>query len=647
MRILLVSHQQETLSVLSELLGRTTSKQTIVDTASTLKEAAEHLRSTTHDIVLSDLRSDAEMALQLSKEIEAKGASVPVIFLGEHLSGTASDKKGNGRLTHSPQIKGREALWISHLVQQAIEEHSKKRQCEQIETSLCKLQGAVEYSSELVAITDSSGIIEYVNPAFETVTGYSSGEVIGRTLRILKSGEEKPEVYREMWETILAGGMFRGTVVNRKKNGETFVAEKTIAPIRRKNGQITHFVSYDRDITEQRELLNQLQQARKMDAIGRLAGGIAHDFNNLLLIVSAYAELMLDAVPSGSPLRNNVQQILTAARRAANLTRQLLAFSRKQMQVLELLDLNMVIKEINRMLPRLIGEDIDIQVVAGSDLGKVKADPGQVEQIVMNLAANARDAMPHGGKITIETMNTQLDGSYVHRHSMVPPGDYVLLSITDTGTGISPEHLPHIFEPFYTTKEEGKGTGLGLATVYGIVKQNAGFIWVYSEVGMGTVFKVYLPRAEEGPSRRPILDSPEVPTEGSETIMLVEDEPQVRQSASEFLRLKGYRVLEAENGERALKVSRNYTGKIDLVITDVVMPRVGGTQLAQEIKITRPDMKVLFVSGYAENTVLRHGTIDLVGHFLPKPFTLKALALKVREVLGRQGLAAHAASASS
>jgi two-component system, cell cycle sensor histidine kinase and response regulator CckA len=285
------------------------------------------------------------------------------------------------------------------------------------------------------------------------------------------------------------------------------------------------------------------------------------------------------------------------------------------------------------MLPRLIGEDIELIFVQGSDLGRVQADPGQIEQIVMNLAVNARDAMPEGGKLIIETANVRVDDAYIQRHSIVPPGDYVLLAVTDSGAGIALQHLSHIFEPFFTTKEEGKGTGLGLATVYGIVKQNSGFVWVYSEPGLGTTFKIYLPRVQKEvapvQSREPV----ETPFRGSETLLLVEDETAVRQSAREFLSLSGYSVLEAANGEDAIRVSNEHGGTVHLMISDVVMPKMGGAKLAEVLAGTRPDMKVLFVSGYAEKTVLRHGAIDVTTRFLQKPFSLKMLARKVREVL--------------
>jgi signal transduction histidine kinase/ActR/RegA family two-component response regulator len=435
-------------------------------------------------------------------------------------------------------------------------------------------------------------------------------------------------------------------MVNRKKSGDVFVAEKTITPLRDNDGRITHFISNDRDITERRRMENQLQQAQKMDAIGKLAGGVAHDFNNLLMVISSYAELMLDSLAPQHPLWHNVDEIQKASRRAADLTRQLLAFGRKQIQTLQLLDLNLIIEDINKMLPRLISEDIELVFVPGERLGKVKADPVQIEQILMNLVANARDAMPKSGRLVIETASVRLDEAYVQEHSIVPCGDYILLTVTDSGMGIAPEHVLHIFGPFYTTKkEEGKGTGLALATVYGILKQNGGFIWVYSEPGLGTTCKIYLPRARRA---KLVLQPTSLLAEGSlrgcETLVLAEDEAAVLQSTREFLSLNGYIVLEAKNGAEALALAGAYDGTIDLMITDVVTPQTGGAKLAAELAADRPEMKVLFVSGYAETTFQRHGEIDVTTRFLQKPFSLKALARKIREVLDAEKPAAAAAA---
>jgi two-component system cell cycle sensor histidine kinase/response regulator CckA len=515
--------------------------------------------------------------------------------------------------------------------------YRREQQRQKPEDMLRQLWRAVEQSADLVIITDRSGVMEYVNPAFEILTGYARLEAIGQTLRILKADEQDPAIYREMWQTILDGKVFRGIVLNRKKNGETFTVEKAIAPLRESTGQITHFISTDRDISERRRLEAQLQQAGKMDAIGRLAGGVAHDFNNLLMVISAYAELMLDSLAPEHPLRHNAEQIMTASGSATALTRQLLAFGRKQIQTLQALDLNTIIRDMGKMLPRLIGEDIELVIVAGKELGKVKADPVQIEQVVMNLAANARDAMPRGGKLTIETTHVRLDDNYVQRHSIVPPGDYVLLTVTDSGEGIAPQHMSHIFEPFYSTKEGGKGTGLGLATVYGIVKQSGGFVWAYSETGLGTIFKIYLPGVQSDSSEYPPTKATHtLYTAGYETVLLVEDELTVRQATLEFLNLQGYIVLEAKNGEDALIVARAHPEHIDLMITDVIMPHMGGAKLAEQMASDRPLMKVLFVSGYAESTALRQGAIDVTKRFLQKPFSLNTLAEKIRNILEKE-----------
>ena len=516
------------------------------------------------------------------------------------------------------------------------------------EDTVRKLWQAIEQSADLVLITDRAGVIEYVNPAFEVLTGYSREEVIGQTPRLLKSGQQSPQVYEELWATIISGNVFRGVLANRKKSGEIFYAEKSITPVRDGDGRITHFISNDRDITERRRLEAQLLQAQKMDAIGKLAGGVAHDFNNLLMVISSYAELMQNSLAPEHPLRRNVQEILTASRRAADLTRQLLAFGRKQMQSLQFLSLNGIIQEINKMLPHLLREDIQIVFLPGEHLGRVKADRVQIEQVVMNLAANARDAMPDGGKLTIETASVRVDEAYVQqRHAMVPVGDYVLLTVSDSGQGIPPECMTHIFEPFYTTKADGKGTGLGLATVYGIVKQSGGFVWVYSELGLGATFKIYLPTVEQQADEIPVFKPVAKSIGGHETVLLVEDEAALRQPAREFLASKGYSVIEATDGDDALRIAKNHTGRIDIMITDVIMPHMGGAQLAETLAIERPQMKVLFVSGYAENTILGHGPSDVMTRFLQKPFSLEELARKIRTVLDPHTSAAAASGKAS
>jgi len=638
LKLLLVGNGDFT--YLGDLLVRSGDGRLQVDHASSTSEALASFPDAAYDLLLCDYNPGNGSASQLLRQMRRRNPAVPIVFLSDHVSEVAVEAALQTSARAFGMAGDHAASSVAGAIRSSIDVYCKEKQRQKAEDMLRKLWSAVEQSDDLVIITDREGRTEYVNPAFEALTGYSRQEAMGQSLLLL-SDHPVPESYQQVWQAILSGNPFRGAVVNRKKDGQTFFAEKTVTPLRDSDGQITNFISTDRDITERRRLEAQLQQATKMDAVGRLAGGVAHDFNNLLMVISAYAELMLDSLASEHPLRRNVAEIMGAARRAADLTRQLLAFGRQQVQTLQQLDLNFVTREITQMLPRLLGEDIELIFVPGPSLGKVQADPGQIEQIVMNLAVNARDAMPDGGKLTIETANVLVDDAYIQRHSIVPPGDYVLLAVTDSGAGIATQHLSHIFEPFFTTKEEGKGTGLGLATVYGIVKQNRGFVWVYSEPELGTTFKIYLPRVQKETaavqSQKPI----ETPFRGSETLLLVEDETAVRQSASEFLFLNGYTVLEAGNGEDAVRVAKEHDGAIDLMISDVVMPKMGGAKLAELLAGARPDMKVLFVSGYAEKTVLRHGAIDVTTRFLQKPFSLKMLARKVREVLGTEILKAE------
>jgi signal transduction histidine kinase len=384
---------------------------------------------------------------------------------------------------------------------------------------------------------------------------------------------------------------------------------------------------------ERKKLEEQLRQAQKMEAIGQLTGGIAHDFNNMLTVILGYSELMLQRLKAEDHLRSDVEQVKEAGVRASLLTRQLLAFSRKQVLQPKVLDVNAVLTNMDRMLQRLIGEDVDLVTMPAPGLGRVHADPGQIEQVIVNLAVNARDAMPNGGKLTIETANVELDDAYARKHISVKPGSYVMLAVSDTGCGMDAATQARIFEPFFTTKEVGKGTGLGLSTVYGIVKQSEGYVWVYSEVGRGTTFKVYLPRVEAmAEAVEPSREAAKA-IRGSETVLLVEDEKSVRALARSILRAHGYTVLEAGQGKEALLLSGQHEGPIHLMITDVVMPELSGRDLAERLKPSRPNMKVLFMSGYADKAIVHHGELKPDTAFLQKPFTPDALALKVREVL--------------
>ena len=390
------------------------------------------------------------------------------------------------------------------------------------------------------------------------------------------------------------------------------------------------------DISERKRLEEQLIQSQKMEAVGQLAGGIAHDFNNLLTVIKGYGQLSLLDLKESDPLWGNIQEIQKATQRASDLTRQLLAFSRRQILDLKVLNLNSLVKDLNKMLRRIIGEDIELITLLNEDLGRVKVDPGQIEQMILNLAVNARDAMPSGGKLIIETKNVEIDVEYVAAHIGLTPGRYVRLSVSDNGVGMSQEIIEKAFEPFFTTKETGKGTGLGLATVYGIVKQSGGNIQVYSEPGFGTTFNIYLPRVEENLDALDLREESDLSPKGSETVLLVEDESSVRNLAYRILCQQGYTVLEAANGDEALRIAQESNGKeIDLLLTDVVMPRMSGKDLADRLKTLKPELKVLFTSGYTDDAIVHHGVLNPGTHFLHKPFSPKALSLKVREVLDR------------
>ncbi len=629
----------------------------------------------------------------------------------------------------------------------------------QAEETLRLHAAALEAAANSIVITDTGGNIQWVNPAFERLTGYSAGEIIGKNPRILQSGRHDASFYKAMWDSILAGQVWEGEIINRRKDGSLYAEHQTITPVRDANGNITDFVgvkeditarkrgeealqaseaayrsiiegapygiyrvrqdgrilmanpalakmlgyespaelvgrntitdlylspeerelsaarwrgketvmpyevtwkckggkhivvrlagrmwheekdtlpSYEvfvEDMTERRSLEEQFRQAQKMEAVGRLAGGVAHDFNNLLMIISSYAQLIPEHLSDGTKVEKHAQHIAEAASRATAVTQQLLAFSRKQVMQPTTLSLNELTLGLSKMLPTLLGEDIEMAVVPGATW-KVRADASQIEQVIMNLAVNARDAMPEGGKLIIEISDVVLDRDYSKRHGIeVPPGEYVMLAVSDTGMGMDGKTQARIFEPFFTTKAVGKGTGLGLATAYGIVKQSGGFIWVYSEVGKGSTFKIYLPRVEEPEDQRTQRLSTGPAPRGSEAILLVEDEDALRTVTSEYLQSLGYVVLGARNAEDALRIIRERVDPIHVLITDMVMPGIGGPQLAKAAQELRPGLRVIYVSGYTDRAMDR-SAIGPDAVFLQKPFNLNALAVKLRDLLG-------------
>ena len=479
---------------------------------------------------------------------------------------------------------------------------------------------------------DSTGQLLDVNPALLDMLGYPSApDLVGQHLGGLYLDTHQ---WFELADYLRSAAAFNGLIAEwKRKDGigtVVRVSGRTVS-----DGETgTAFELFAEDVTERRALEQQLRQSQKMEAVGRLAGGIAHDFNNLLMVISGYSEFLLDRVGPDPALRGPTQEIAGAAQRASALTRQLLAFSRKQMMAPKILDLNEVVTENLKMLTRVIGEDIDLVMIPEATLGAVRADAGQIDQVIMNLAVNARDAMPSGGKLTIETSNVSLDEDYARFHAPLRAGEYVMLSISDTGLGMDSETQSHIFEPFFTTKGT-KGTGLGLSTVYGIVKQSGGYIWVYSEPGKGSTFKIYLPRVAERvePAQVVVPEEPAFTEPGTETILLAEDEANLRYLARQFLEKQGYRVIEAADGAIAMQIAVAHEGVIHLLLTDVIMPGMNGRELAQRISEIRPNTKVLYMSGYTENVIGHNGTLDADVRLLQKPFTLRDLKNKVREVL--------------
>jgi PAS domain S-box-containing protein len=639
-----------------------------------------------------------------------------------------------------------------------MEEHKR------VEAERGRLATAIEQAAETIVITDVKGDIEYVNPAFEAVTGYAREDVLGKNPRLLQSGMQDQIFYHNLWDTLTSGKTWQGRFVNRKKDGTHYTEDATISPVRDPAGVTVSYVAVKRDITEhermeaklkesheryqslfhasqdgialadadtamivdcnaallrmvgrtrhevvgqhqkilhppqdgdvdesfrvhreqkpespietqlvtktgslvdveikagevviggrrhlvgsfrditerkraekqQKELTEQLRASQKMEAIGSLAGGVAHDFNNLLAVILSYTGFAAGGEGVSPQLRDDLLEVQKAADRAVALTRQLLAFSRKQVLQPVPLSLNQTATGLEKMLRRIIGEDIDLALVLDKDLGLTLADPGQIEQVIMNLVVNARDAMPEGGKLTIETSNVEIDEEYATRHVAVTPGSYVQLAVTDTGRGMDEQTKSRIFEPFFTTKPKGKGTGLGLSTVYGIVKQSGGNLWVYSELGQGTTFKIYLPRESSAVAAVTTAPVTPRPVTGTEIILVVEDEEALRKVAKRSLEAAGYTVLTAADGDEALQVSAQHAGDIHLLLTDVVMPRINGKTLAQTLSKTRPTLKVAYMSGYTDNAIVHHGVLDAGTHFIPKPFTGNDLTRKVREVL--------------
>ncbi len=608
-----------------------------VDTAEQMLDA---LAASTWDIVISDYVMPTFSGLDAIALLRSKGYSLPIIIvsgvIGEHAAVETM------RAGASDYIVKDNLVRLVPAVRRELEESIVRCQKKQAEDELRKLSHAVTQSPVSIIITDHNGIIEYVNPKFTQITGYSADEVVGKNPRILKSGEISDTEYRNLWETIASGREWHGEMINKKKNGELFWEKVCISPIRNSDGAITHFMGIKEDISdyrqterEHRQAMAQLRQAQKMEAIGQLAGGVAHDFNNLLTIINGYSTLLLHEMPAENPFRTEVEQILKAGERAADLTHQLLAFSRRQVLEPKVISINYLVRNLEKMLKRLIRENIVLETRLSDCLGVVKADPGQVEQILMNLLVNARDALEDGGVITIETANSFLDRAFVNGNPGAVEGSYVMLAVHDNGVGMAEETKRKIFEPFFTTKIQGKGTGLGLATVYGIVKQSGGYIQVVSELGQGASFRVYLPQVNSQADNEESCAAEEV-SKGTGTILVVEDEAGVLNLAVRTLSRRGYTVLQATSPSEASEIFDSNLHLIDLVLSDVIMPEKNGPALMREFREKRPDIKILFMSGYTDDTMLPQEITNERIAFINKPFTPDVLFGRVRDELEKR-----------
>ncbi|MBI1951562.1 MAG: response regulator [Acidobacteria bacterium] len=595
------------------------------------------------ELVLSDFALPGFDGLSALRMVRERTPELPFIIV----SGTLGEEAAIEALRSGATdyvLKDRLSR-LGPAVRRAIEEAAERRKRRQVEEALHHdrqfLRALLESLEVGIIACDASGTLTHFNRAAREFHGLQDQDL--PPLQEVIRGS----LFRADGKTIMKQEdlpLLRALRGERVRNAEVTIVLREAPPravlvggrpVLDARGRMLGAVVAIHDITERKQLEGQLRQAQKMEAVGRLAGGIAHDFNNLLNVITGYGELLSDHFPAGDPMIARVDQIRKAAQRAASLTRQLLAFSRKQVIEPRVIDLNVLLADLDKMLRRVIGEDIELTTVQGEDLGRIKADPGQIEQIVMNLSINARDAMPQGGRLKVETANADLDAAFARQHPGARPGSYVMLAVSDTGVGMDAETRSHVFEPFFTTKETGKGTGLGLATVYGIVKQNLGYISLSSEPGRGATFRIFLPRVNESPEALQARESA-VPPRGTETVLVVEDEDAVRHVIGEALRQFGYTVLETGDAEEGVRLCEAHAGPIHLLVTDMVMPKVSGRVLARRVMAHRAGVKVLYMSGYTDGAVVQSGVLEPGISFLQKPFTLAALARKVRQTLDAQ-----------
>ncbi len=576
--------------------------------------------------VLQAMEDRGEVARNGSRSLDWMGVPLKV---GHHTFGALVVQ------TYSKDIRygERDKEILTFVARQLASAVEIKRNEQALRRSEARYRSLVQSSVYGIYRSSLEGRFLDVNPALIAMLGYGAAEEV-----LLLDPENdifaNPDEHKRLIEEFRRTGRLDGIEVKwKRKDASAITVRISGRAVSSADEPADVLEAIAEDVTDRRALEDQFRQAQKMEAVGRLAGGVAHDFNNLLMVISGYAEVILAGLDLGHPLREKASAIQQASDRATTLTRQLLAFSRKQLLELKVVDVNAIVADMERLLRPLIGENVELTAKLAPKAGYVRADAGQLEQVLMNLVVNAKDAMPNGGKLTIQTQNLVLDESHRRGQTFIHPGNYVMLSVTDSGTGMDKETQSRIFEPFFTTKEKGKGTGLGLSTVYGIVKQSGGYVIVHSELRQGTSFHIYLPQVE-GTTEKHAAPVAGATAGGTETILLVEDEESVRQLVRDTLQARGYKVVEAENGEAGLAAAAGHAGKIDLVITDVVMPGLGGREMVQHISTARPEAKVLYLSGYTEDAILSDGTIQSGTAFLQKPFTLQNLSRKVREVLG-------------
>jgi len=612
-----------------ELLGDVQAQAFDLERVGRLDHALTRLSRTGVDVVLLDLGLPDSQGLETFMRARRGAPNEPIVVI----SGLDDERLALEAVRSGAQdylVKGRiEGHLLARVLRYAVE---RKRAEQDLLAREERFRALVEHSADAIALLDRTGTLIYASHSTERVLGYQAEEVLGRHALDLIHPDDVPAVAGRLLELQdRPGAAVVMEARYRHKDGSWRYGECSVAN-RLSDAAVRALVLNYREITERRRLEEQLRQAQKMEAVGRLAGGVAHDFNNVLTAIFGYADLLTEELPEGHQARGDLDEIRKAAQRASTLTRQLLAFSRQQVLQPMVLSLNDLVADVQNMLVRLVGEDVEVRLSLSPDAGNVRADAGQLQQVLLNLVVNARDAMPTGGKLLLETANADLTEQYAELHQPVIPGRYVMLAVSDTGSGMDAETKARIFEPFFTTKEQGRGTGLGLSTVYGIVKQSGGYVWVYSEPGRGTTFKLYFPRVD-APAEIPAPPRETATLTGTETILVAEDDDMLRPLAKGLLQKLGYTVLEAENAERALDLARARTGPIHLLVADVVMPGASGRELARRLAHTRPDTRVLYVSGYTDDAIVHHGMLEPGLNFLQKPFTPGALARKVREIL--------------